>query len=160
MARTKKTARKSEKITNHLAHMVCPHPSATASVSRMSETGWQDWLVSVGVALGPASEYAKIFIDNDVDEVQILKQMTDEQLEFKLQIRIGTITKIRQHFVDFAPKYLPISLSASASNRKFSSSNKTDSSELSDKSSYRWEWEQSDGNIKLCVFKQHCLTYI
>ena len=118
----------------------------------MNEDRWRDWLISANIRKELADKYAKVLVENEFDEVQLLETLPREDLVQVLGMKAGSAAKIRRHF------------SASSSASTTSSSNATYIEEgcmgggvgcssrgsnagaiQTNPLSYQWEWQQPDG---------------
>lgn len=65
----------------------------------MDENAWTEWLESINVRTTLAHKYAKVLVDNEIDEMELLQQMTEVDLK-ELGMKVGTVLKILGNFED------------------------------------------------------------
>ena len=117
------------------------------SVEHMDRDCWRNWLISINIREELADKYAKVLVDNEVDEVRVLETLTEQQLQ-ELGMKVGSAAKIRRHFnVSASPR---VARGISIRNASCSSSGGNNAIKSGNEGvtlNYQWEWQRQDGKL-------------
>jgi hypothetical protein len=116
-------------------------------VEHMDRDCWRNWLMSINIREELADKYAKVLVDNEVDEVHVLETLTEQQLQ-ELGMKVGSAAKIRRHFnVSASPRVRRGINVRNASCSRSGRNNTIRSGNTGVTLNYQWEWQRQDGKL-------------